>query len=141
METKEKTSITVQTIVNAPIEKVWESWTKPEHITKWNQASDDWHCPKATNDLRTGGKFSAIMAAKDGSQSFEFGGIYTNVEPLKRIQSEMADGRKIDVKFEPQGNSTHVIEAFEAEETNSIELQRNGWQAILDNFKKHTESI
>jgi uncharacterized protein YndB with AHSA1/START domain len=139
METMEKTAITVEATVNAPVEKVWTCWAEPQHITKWCQASDDWHAPKAENDLRTGGKFSTTMAAKDGSFSFDFGGEYTNVEKHKRIEYTMGDGRKVKIVFTPSGNQTRVTETFEAESENPIEMQRGGWQAILDSFKKYTE--
>jgi uncharacterized protein YndB with AHSA1/START domain len=135
-----KTMITIEAEVNAPVEKVWNCWTAPEHITKWNQASGDWHCPAASNDLRPGGKFSATMSAKDGSFSFDFGGEHNEVVENKVIASEMGDGRKMKVVFESRGNKTLVTEYFEAEGDNSLELQRSGWQAILNNFKKHTES-
>ena len=140
METLNKTSITVETTVNAPIEKVWNYWGKPEHITQWCQASDDWHAPYADNDLKTDGKFKTTMAAKDGSFSFDFEGVYSKVEKHKLIEYEMGDGRKVKVEFEDQGNSTHITETFDPEDTNPIEMQRGGWQAILDNFKKYTES-
>src|SRR5690348_14592065 len=125
-------AITVQTTVNAPVSKVWESWTAPKHITKWCQASDEWHAPKAENDLRSGGKFSTTMAAKDGSVSFDFGGTYSNVKTNSLIEYTIEDGRKVKVIFEAVGNKTRVTETFEPESTNSIELQRGGWQAILD---------
>lgn len=141
METAAKTSITVEATVNAPVEKVWSSWSRPEHITKWCQASDDWHAPHAENDLRTGGKFKTTMAAKDGSFSFDFDGVYTNVQHHRVIEYAIADGRKVKITFEANGNQTKVIETFEAEETNPVEMQRGGWQAILDNFKKYTESL
>jgi len=134
-------SITVQTTVESPVEKVWNSWTKPEHITKWNNASDDWHTPKASNDLRVGGKFSATMAARDGSASFDFEGVYSNVKSNKLIEYAMADGRTVKVAFEASGNKTRVTETFDAENENPIEMQRGGWQAILDNFKKYTEKL
>jgi uncharacterized protein YndB with AHSA1/START domain len=140
METK-KVNITVQTLVEAPVEKVWNSWSKPEHITKWNSASDDWHTPKASNDLRIGGKFSATMAAKDGSMSFEFEGTYTNVQLHQLIEYTIADGRTVKIAFEAKGSMTEVTETFEAESENPIEMQRGGWQAILDNFKKYTEKL
>jgi uncharacterized protein YndB with AHSA1/START domain len=140
METQAKTEITVETTVNAPIEKIWESFTKPEHITKWNFAADSWQCPNAENDLQKGGNFSYRMEAKDGSFGFDFGGTYDEVEENKRIAYTIADGRKVEVKFIPEGNKTRVIETFEAENQNDIEMQRGGWQAILDNFRKHTES-
>jgi uncharacterized protein YndB with AHSA1/START domain len=140
METQEKTTITVENTVNAPVEKVWNYWTKPEHITKWNNASDDWHSPRAENDLRPGGKFSSRMEAKDGSMGFDFGGVYDVVAPNEYIEFTLGDGRKVKVRFAASGDTTKVTESFEAEETNSIELQRNGWQAILNNFKKYTEA-
>lgn len=140
METLNKEAITVETTVNAPIEKVWQYWSEPAHIKQWCQASDDWHAPAAENDLRTGGKFSTTMAAKDGSMSFDFGGEYTNVQNHKLIEYTMGDGRKVQITFAPQGNSTKVIETFEPESQNPREMQQGGWQAIMDNFKKHTES-
>jgi len=140
METKEKTSITVETTVKAPVEKVWKYWNEPEHITKWAFASDDWHAPQAENDLKKNGKFKTVMAAKDGSFSFDFEGVYTNVQLNKLIEYTIADGRKVKVTFSPQGNETRIIETFDAESENSVEMQRGGWQAFLDNFKKHTEN-
>lgn len=141
MDTMEKTAITVEATVNAPVEKVWKSWNEPQHITKWCFASDDWHAPKSENDLREGGKMKTTMAAKDGSVSFDFEGTYTKVEPLKRIDYTIADGRKVSVTFIANGNTTQVVETFEPEGTNPADMQRAGWQAILDNFKKHTETI
>ncbi|MDB5110569.1 MAG: polyketide cyclase [Mucilaginibacter sp.] len=139
METAGKTTITVKTIVNAPIEKVWECWTNPEHSKQWSHASDDWHAPYADNDLRVGGKFKTTMAAKDGSVSFDFEGIYTNVKDKSLIEYTIGDGRKVKVSFTGRGNTTEVVETFEPENTHSLEMQQGGWQAILDNFKKHTE--
>ncbi len=141
METMEKTAITVEATVNAPVEKVWRSWNEPQHITKWCAASDDWHAPYSENDLRKEGKFKTTMAAKDGSMSFDFEGVYTNVQPMKQIDYTIADGRKVSVVFSEKGNSTHIKETFEAEGSNPEEMQRAGWQAILDNFRKYTESI
>ncbi|MFN8286540.1 MAG: SRPBCC family protein [Chitinophagales bacterium] len=140
MDSANKEVITVQTTVNAPVEKVWELWTKPEHITQWNNASDDWHSPKAENDLREGGKFLVRMEAKDGSFGFDFGGDYTAVKQNELIAYTMGDGRKVDVNFKANGNSTEVVENFEAETTHSIDMQRGGWQAILNNFKRYAES-
>jgi uncharacterized protein YndB with AHSA1/START domain len=140
METKEKTVITVENTVNAPVEKVWDFWTKPEHITKWNNASDDWHTPRAENDVRTGGTFSIRMEAKDGSFGFDFGGVYDAVKKNEKLEYTIGDGRKVKVNFSKQGNTTKVVESFEAENTHSEEMQRGGWQAILDNFKKYTEA-
>lgn len=133
--------ITIETTINASISEVWAAWTKPQHITKWNFASDDWHCTKAKNDLKKDGKFSSTMAAKDGSFSFDFEGTHTNVEEFKCIETLLGDGRTMKVIFEETDGSVKVTEEFEAENTNPIEMQRNGWQAILNNFKKYTESL
>ncbi|HEX2845543.1 MAG TPA: SRPBCC family protein [Chitinophagaceae bacterium] len=141
METATKNRITVEAVVKAPVEKVWKSWNEPEHIMNWCHASDDWHAPAATNDIHTGGTFSTTMAAKDGSYSFDFGGVYDNVKEHELIQYTMGDGRKVEVIFTREGNDTKVVETFEAEGTNPLEMQRSGWQAILDNFKKYTESL
>lgn len=140
METTSQNAITVETTINAPIEKVWDYWTNPERITQWAFASDDWHAPYADNDLRTGGKFKTTMAAKDGSFSFDFGGIYSEVEEHRVIAYAMEDGRKVSILFEANGDTTKVTETFDPESTNPIEMQRGGWQAILDNFKKYTEA-
>jgi uncharacterized protein YndB with AHSA1/START domain len=140
METIAKTIITVQTTVNAPVEKTWDRFTDPKHITKWCQASDDWHVPYADNDVRVGGRFKTTMAAKDGSFSFDFGGVYTKVEKNRSLEYSIDDGRKVQLTFAPEGKGTKVTETFEAESTNPVEMQRGGWQAILDNFKKYTEA-
>jgi uncharacterized protein YndB with AHSA1/START domain len=132
--------ITVQTTVNAPIEKVWGFWTKPEHIVRWAFASDDWEAPHAENDVRTGGKFKTVMSAKDKSSSFDFTGTYTKVKPNQLIEYEMDDGRHVTVEFTATPQGVRVTETFDAEDTNPEELQRSGWQSILDNFKKHVES-
>lgn len=134
------TTITVKNNVKAPVEKVWQLWTLPEHITKWNNASEDWHSPHAENNLRAGGKFSARMEAKDGSFGFDFAGVYDEVKTHELIAYTLGDGRKVTIAFSPEGDGTNVIETFEPENTNSVELQRGGWQAILDNFKKYAES-
>jgi uncharacterized protein YndB with AHSA1/START domain len=133
--------ITVQSNIISPIKKVWECWTSPEHITKWNNASDDWHTPYAENDLRVGGKFKSTMASKDGAMSFDFEGEYTLVEQNKTIKYVIADGRKVDVYFTETHNGVEVIESFNPETVNPEEMQRGGWQAILDNFKKYVESL
>jgi len=140
METIARKTIIVETLVNTPIEKVWSCWSEPGHITKWCQASDDWHAPYADNDLRTGGKFKTTMAAKDGSFSFDFEGVYDHVEKYKLIEYRIGDGRNVKILFESTGRSTKIIETFEAEDSHSIDMQRTGWQAILDNFKKYTET-
>jgi uncharacterized protein YndB with AHSA1/START domain len=139
METKKKTIITVQSKINAPKEKVWKLWTTPEDIVKWNHASDDWRSPRAVNDLRAGGTFNFRMESKDGSQGFDFGGVYKKVKPNELIEYEIGDGRKVRIEFKGSGNKTEVVETFEAENVYSIEQQKGGWQSILDNFKKYAE--
>ncbi|MGC1242325.1 MAG: SRPBCC family protein [Chryseosolibacter sp.] len=136
----EKTKITVEATVNSPVEKVWEVWSNPKHITQWCAASDDWHAPYAENDLRRDGRFKTTMAAKDGSMAFDFEGVYSDVVPHKKIEYAMADGRTVQVTFAPMGNQTKVTETFDAENTHPVEVQRDGWQAILNNFKAHTEN-
>ena len=121
------------------MEVVWENWTEPQHITKWNNASDDWHTPHAENDLRVGGKFLSRMEAKDGSFGFDFEGIYDEIRTMKYIEYHLEDGRQVKIHFISDDHSTKVIETFDAETINPIEMQRQGWQAILDNFKKYTE--
>ena len=140
METQEKTVITVENTIDAPVAKVWKFWTKPEHIIKWCNASDDWHTPRAENDLKVGGKFTSRMEAKDGSMGFDFGGVYDAVRTNEYIEYTLGDDRKVKINFSAQGNKTKVVESFEAENTHSIEMQQGGWQAILDNFKKYTEA-
>lgn len=132
--------ITVQALIKAPVEKVWEIWTTPKHITQWNTASADWHTPYAENDLKVGGKFLSRMEAIDGSFGFDFWGIYDEIISNALIAYTMGDDRKAKVTFERKDNSTKVVVIFEAESENSIELQQGGWQAILNNFKKYTES-
>ena len=137
MDTKK--AITVQAVVNAPVEKVWEYWTAPGHIMQWNNASDDWHTPRAENDLRTGGKFLFRMEAKDKSMGFDFEGNYTKVKPHEALEYTIADGRTVVIRFEEVDSKTRMDITFEAENENPKELQREGWQAILNNFKKHVE--
>ncbi|WP_343744127.1 SRPBCC family protein [Chitinophaga sp.] len=134
------TKISVQTIVASDARKAWQYYTQPEHITKWNFASDDWHCPSASNDLRVGGKYNARMEAKDGSWGFDFEAIYSNIDNGKSFTYVMGDGRAADVVFEGQGNNTAVTVTFDAEDENPAEMQQAGWQAILDNYKKYTEA-
>ena len=131
--------VTIEATVNAPVEKVWNYWSAPEHITKSNQASPDWHSPRAENDLRTGGKFTTRMEAKDGSFGFDFGGVYDDVQTHKLIAYTMGDGRKVETTFTPQGNSTKIVSTFDAETQNPVDMQKAGWQAILDSFKSYTE--
>ncbi|WP_054955179.1 SRPBCC family protein [Paenibacillus dakarensis] len=133
--------ITVETVIHSPIEMVWEYWTEPKHIMQWNSASDDWHTPHAENDLKVGGKFVSRMEAKDGSFGFDFGGVYDEVSVNERISYTLGDGRKVKIDFISQDDQTRVIESFEAEETQAIEIQQAGWQAILDNFKKYVENF
>ncbi len=135
-----RTIITVSCTVKSSIEKAWECLTLPEHLQKWNFASDDWHCPKASNDLRVGGKFTATMAAKDGSFSFDFEGTYSEVIPLQSIKYHIIDGREVSIHFEATSEGILITESFEAEKTHPAEMQQGGWQAILDNFKKYAEA-
>jgi uncharacterized protein YndB with AHSA1/START domain len=140
MATPGKTIITVENTIDAPVEKVWQYWTMPEHITQWNYASDDWHTPRAENDLRAGGSFISRMEAKDGSFGFDFGGVYDAITTNEYIEYTLGDGRKVKITFTTDGNKTKISESFEAESINAIEMQKGGWQAILDNFKKYTEA-
>lgn len=133
--------IQVETIVKGNIKKVWEHWNDPKYIMNWAFASDDWECPYAKNDLKVGGKFLTKMSAKDKSTSFDFVGTYTKVIPNQAIEYTIGDGRKVSIDFQKMGDdSVKIIEEFEMEKTNSEEVQRNGWQSILDNFKKYVES-
>lgn len=132
--------ITVETLVNVLPEKAWEFFTKPEHITGWNFASDDWHAPKATNDLRVGGTFTCRMESKDGAQGFDFSGTYEEVVLHEHIRYVMEDGRKVSVLFKNEGGKTRVTETFDPETENPPEMQKGGWQSILDNFKKYAEA-
>lgn len=134
-------NITITTNIQAAIDKVWDCWTLPEHIVNWNFASPDWHAPAAENDLREGGEFVFTMAARDGSVAFDFTGIYTLVEPHKRIEYRIADGRKVSVQFLVEANHVVVTETFETENQNSAEMQEAGWQAILNNFKDYVEQL
>ncbi|RQO30784.1 polyketide cyclase [Taibaiella sp. KBW10] len=132
--------IKVQTSIHAPVDTVWDAFNDPEAVKHWNSAAPDWHCPKASNDLSLGGRFNYTMAARDGSMEFDFTGTYTDIEEHKRIGYTLGDGRKVRLQFEQEGDHTLVTELFEAEQQNPRELQEGGWQAILDNFKKHVEA-
>jgi len=132
--------ITVENTVRATIDKVWDCWNEPQHITKWAFASDDWEAPSAQNDLRTGGKLIIEMAAKDRSAGFELIGVYSTVLEKKLIEYSMSDGRRVRIEFHEVPDGVHVVESFDPEQVHSEDLQRQGWQAILDNFKKYTES-
>jgi uncharacterized protein YndB with AHSA1/START domain len=139
METANTTTITIEAIVNAPIEKVWKYWTEPQHVKNWNAASEDWHTTRAENDLRVGGNFTFRMEAKDGSFGFDFGGTYDAVRENEYIEYTMGDGRKVKIYFTNEGNAVKVVETFDAENTHPVDFQKAGWQAILDNFKKYSE--
>jgi uncharacterized protein YndB with AHSA1/START domain len=140
MKTPEKTIIIVEAKIHAPVETVWKLWTEPSHIIHWNNASDDWQTTRAENDLVAEGRFLSRMEARDGSNGFDFGGKYTRVEQHKQLEITLDDGRNVQVLFFPRGYVTAVTEAFEAEQENSVELQKAGWQAILNNFKKYVEA-
>jgi uncharacterized protein YndB with AHSA1/START domain len=131
--------ITVETLVNAPIEEVWRAWTTPDDIKQWNTASEDWHTTKASVDLRVGGSFSSRMEAKDGSMGFDFAGTYTKVVPNELIECSFGD-RTLRVEFSAGARGVTVRETFDAESTQSLEQQRQGWQAILANFARHVEA-
>ena len=135
-----RTQITVKATIDAPLDKVWEYWNGPSHITKWYSASDEWHTPTAENDLRVGEKFLYRMEAKDGSMGFDFVGKYDEINTNELIRYTLADCRKVTITFSEQDNQTKLVETFEAEDENSIQLQHDGWQAILNNFKKYVET-
>lgn len=139
MEEQKRVSITVETTVAVSPELAWAYWTEPKHITQWNQASDDWHTPSAEQDLRVGGRFSSRMESRDGKFGFDFGGIYDAVEPYRIVSYTIDDGRKVSILFEGVHVGTKITETFEAEAENSIELQRAGWQAIMDSYKRYVE--
>ncbi|MGQ9644321.1 MAG: SRPBCC family protein [Ignavibacterium sp.] len=132
-----KTKIMVEASINVPVEKVWSCYTLPEEITNWNFASDDWCCPSAVNDLRAGEKFSWRMEAKDKSNGFDFEGIYTEIIPHNKIAYRMLDDREAEIIFNAFENQTEVTITFEAENVFPIEMQKAGWQSILNNFKKY----
>jgi uncharacterized protein YndB with AHSA1/START domain len=139
MQSTDKTMLTVAASVRATPEKTWECWTAPEHIIHWNNASEDWHTPAATNDLQVGGQFTFTMAARDGSMSFDFNGIYDAVVPHEKIAYTMSDGRRAEVLFEADGDTVNITESFEAEDIHAHDMQVAGWQAILNNFKRYVE--
>ncbi len=133
-------TITVTATINAEAKQVWNFYTNPEHITKWNFADPSWHCPSASNDMRVGGKYSARMEARDGSFGFDFEAIYDEVVPGEKFTYTMTDGRQAAVDFKKRGDKTEVIVTFDPENENPIEMQKGGWQSILDNFKKYAEA-
>lgn len=133
-------AIKISAIIQADIKHVWESWNNPDSVKQWNTAMPSWHCPKAENDFTIGGKFSYTMAAKDGSFSFDFEGEYTNIIPHQQIAYTMADGRKVEIYFKSVPEGVEINERFEPENMNSLEMQKEGWQSILNNFKKYVEN-
>jgi len=133
------TKITITATISADRNKVWDYYTLPEHITKWNFASDEWHCPKASNDLILGGKYYARMEAKQGDMGFDFEAFYIDIIGNKKLSYRMSDGREVNILFKDLNPSTEIEITFDAESLNSLELQKNGWQAILNNFKKYVE--
>ncbi|HEY0895968.1 MAG TPA: SRPBCC family protein [Sphingobacteriaceae bacterium] len=136
----EQTKIKVDADIQADVQKVWDYYTRPEHITKWNFASDDWHCPRSENDLRAGGRMFSRMEAKDGSFGFDFEAIYDEVAEPEKITYSMADGRQATTSMEPNGTGTRVEIVFDSESVNPVEMQQQGWQAILNNFKNYVEN-
>lgn len=140
MELSEKPMITVEIFVNQPLAKVWQYWTIPEHIMKWNHASADWYTPYATNDLQEGGIFNYRMTSKDHKYGFDFNGVYDKIVPLQLISYTLGDGRKVRISFTEVSGNTKICEYFEPENVNPPEMQKTGWQAILNNFKLYLES-
>ncbi len=133
------TTIRITTDVNASIEKVWDFYTNPQHITQWNFASADWCCPRASSDLRTGGVFSSRMESRDGKYGFDFEGVYDEVVDKKSIKYTFG-GRRAQVIFEDLADHVTVTVEFEPEHENSLQMQRDGWQSILNNFKSYVET-
>ena len=133
-------TITIETTVNGDIDKIWDSWTQPEHIVNWNFAIPGWLCPKAVNNLEVGQRFNYRMEARDGSMGFDYEGTYTQIEPNSSIVYELGDGRKVSIAFEKEGDAVSIVEIFEVEDINTAEQQKQGWQAVLDNFKNYVES-
>ncbi len=133
-------NITIEAVANADLEAVWQAWNTPEDIMRWNAASDDWHTTESTVELREGGTFSARMEAKDGSAGFDFEGTYTRIVPHELIEFSMSDGRKVEIRFTKTADGVHIRETFEAESENEPDVQRQGWQAILDRFAGYVEA-
>ncbi len=133
--------ITAQTSTICPMPRTWELWISAEHIIHWNAASDDWHTTSVKNDLRPGGNFYHRMESKDGAMGFDFEGRYTVVDPFKRIHHVMADGRHVDIQFTSDGDDVQITEIFDPESFHTIEHQRQGWQVILDNFKRYCDKL
>lgn len=136
----EKTKkITVVAIADAPVEKIWSAWNTPDDIMQWNAADPSWHCPSSENDLRKGGKFSNRMEAKDGSFGFDFEGIYDEIETNREISYTLGDGRKVTTLFREDEGKTSIETTFDAEQENDPEFQKQGWQAILNNFINYVQ--
>lgn len=140
MTIEQKTVIKIEATIDAPVDKVWETWVNPEDVKNWNAASDDWQTSAASNDLKIGGKFNYRMEAKDGSAGFDFWGIYDDIVENENIFYTMGDQRKVWLTFHEMGDATHLVEEFEAEDQNSLKMQREGWQAILDRFANYVEA-
>ena len=133
-------TITVENEINKSVQQVWELWTTPKHIINWNFATLEWHCPAAEHELKIGGKLKYHMAARDGSMAFDYTATFTQIKPNELLEYTLDDGRKVSIKFSEQNRVTKIVETFEVEDENSIDMQRQGWQGILDNFKKYAES-
>lgn len=132
--------ITIETVVNAKLDKVWDTWNNPEDIKQWNSPHETWHTTRSEVDLREGGKFLSRMEAKDGSAGFDFEGTYTRVVPQQVVEYGMSDGREVTVEFAERADGVLVKETFDAESENPPEVQREGWQGILDNFARYVEA-
>jgi uncharacterized protein YndB with AHSA1/START domain len=141
METSTKTTVSIDATINASVEKVWQNWTSTNAITKWNSASPDWHTTKAEHQLQPGGKFSYRMEARDGTFGFDFSGVFDVVKPNEYLESTLDDGRKVKTALIRKGNETHLSQTFEAEETNPADMQREGWQNVLNSFKNYVETL
>ena len=133
--------ITVTAVLSTDLKTAWDAYTAPEHIVQWNFASDDWHCPRATNDIRVGGTLNSRMEAKDGSMGFDFEAVYSDVIVHEVLGFDFSDGRHIETRFVAENGATRVTTCFDAETQNPLEMQQQGWQAILDNYKRHAETI
>jgi len=140
MTTENKTKITIEANVKAPVEKVYNIWTSPADIVRWSTPSPEWHTPRAEHDLSEGGKFNYRMEARDGSFGFDFGGVFDTLKKNELIEYTIGDGRKVVIHFTTKGDITEVVQTFEAESENPVEMQRAGWQAILDSFKNYAEN-
>lgn len=133
--------ITLKINILKPVSQVWDYYNKPEHITQWNFATPEWVCPKAENDFREGGRFNYRMEAKDGSFGFDYSGVYDEIVPFQLLKYHLDDGRKVEVQFhEIDPEQTEIVQIFEPEGANPVEMQRDGWYKILDNFHKYAEN-